>query len=658
MIKRIKLTNWKSHGETEMTFSNGVNALIGIMGSGKNSVMDAISFALYGTFPSLQSRRLLTDDIIMKRPQKRRQAAVELDFVADKSTYFIKRVITEGKGSQAEIRMNGDMLEVNPKGVTAVVEKALQMDYDLFSKAVYSEQNGLDNFLRIPKGQRMQHIDRMLKVDRFDTGREGAVSVINRLKQGREDKMKLLQEMESEGLAEKVNEVSKEIIGIKATLDDLAKRSEDAKKGIEQTSETIEKMEAIEKQLNDSKSLLEGIRGAKETVSKNIEKKITQGKETDLKRIGLELRDMHKKAKEIRESSESMKKQFYENETQVKIINENLDRLMAAGAACPTCDSEITEEKRMDLTDKRRKEILQLDNNRAELKKTTDEQTRLLEELETKIKEKDIEKDRIETIIKEIKELEGRIKELGLKEKEQLVKIAELEKVFEGVEFSKVREELQEKLSAEREMAVQIAALNDKLRDRDSRLNELNKRKSLMDNYKKELEKDGEIMSDLDSFVKALKTTQVQLRNEFLKTVNYIMDKIWPDLYPYDDFTGIRMVMDKDYILQLKETSGWVNVEGTASGGERSLAILALRIAFSMAFIPNLKWLILDEPTHNMDYNAIQHFSDILRDKIHHFAEQVFLITHEERISDGVTGSLYRLERDKSIMGPTKLKAG
>jgi len=37
------------------------------------------------------------------------------------------------------------------------------------------------------------------------------------------------------------------------------------------------------------------------------------------------------------------------------------------------------------------------------------------------------------------------------------------------------------------------------------------------------------------------------------------------------------------------------------------------------------------------------------------FAEQVFLITHEERISEGVTGNLYKLERNKELGEPTKV---
>ena len=65
MIEKVILRNWKSHLESEFTFSKGTNVLIGHIGSGKTSVLDAICFALFGTTPSLQSKKVKLDDIIM-----------------------------------------------------------------------------------------------------------------------------------------------------------------------------------------------------------------------------------------------------------------------------------------------------------------------------------------------------------------------------------------------------------------------------------------------------------------------------------------------------------------------------------------------------------------------------------------------------------------
>jgi len=169
MITKVKLNNWKSHLDSEFVFDKGVNCLVGTMGSGKSSIMHAISFALFGTFPFLQSRKVTLNDVIMKKPQKKTHSSVELEFVLNGNNYHVKRVIETDKGTtEAEIRENGRILDVSANGVTAEVERILQMDYELFSKAVYSEQDWIDYFLRIPKGQRMQHIDRMLKVDKFD----------------------------------------------------------------------------------------------------------------------------------------------------------------------------------------------------------------------------------------------------------------------------------------------------------------------------------------------------------------------------------------------------------------------------------------------------------------------------------------------------------
>lgn len=80
MITEVKLKNWRSHLDTEFNFSSGTNALLGRMGSGKSSTMDAICFAFFGTFPTLQSKKLKLDDIIMKKPVEKEKSEVEIIF--------------------------------------------------------------------------------------------------------------------------------------------------------------------------------------------------------------------------------------------------------------------------------------------------------------------------------------------------------------------------------------------------------------------------------------------------------------------------------------------------------------------------------------------------------------------------------------------------
>ncbi|MEM3012944.1 MAG: hypothetical protein QW084_06240, partial [Candidatus Hadarchaeales archaeon] len=63
--------------------------------------------------------------------------------------------------------------------------------------------------------------------------------------------------------------------------------------------------------------------------------------------------------------------------------------------------------------------------------------------------------------------------------------------------------------------------------------------------------------------------------------------------------------------------------------------------------------IVLDEPTHNLDAEAIQELARVLKDRLPSLVRQVLLITHEERLEAAVSGYLYRFSRDKDREGPT-----
>jgi DNA repair exonuclease SbcCD ATPase subunit len=174
---------------------------------------------------------------------------------------------------------------------------------------------------------------------------------------------------------------------------------------------------------------------------------------------------------------------------------------------------------------------------------------------------------------------------------------------------------------------------------------------------REEIRKLDALIKNLKIFEKALEQTQVELRSEFVEAVNYAMNKLWPTLYPYQDFIGVKLSIEEgDYVLQLQERAGtFIGVDGIASGGERSLACLALRIAFSLVLAPQLRMLILDEPTANLDVKAISELATTLRERISEFVDQTFLITHQTELEDAVSGSAYRIERDKANDGETKI---
>ena len=173
----------------------------------------------------------------------------------------------------------------------------------------------------------------------------------------------------------------------------------------------------------------------------------------------------------------------------------------------------------------------------------------------------------------------------------------------------------------------------------------------------KSAEQIAEIAQKTAIFVNALKETQAELRNSLINSVNEAMHDIWQNIYPYGDFESTKIEIDElgNYEILVKQKDGpWNRVEGILSGGERSCVALAIRIAVSLVLTQNLSWLILDEPTHNLDSNTVARLSQMMKNHLPELVEQIFIITHDKEMELAANGSLYFLERDKDSNSPTK----
>ncbi len=784
MITKVRLKNWRSHLDSEFNFSSGTNALIGIMGSGKTSVMDAICFALFGTFPNLQSKKLKLDDIIMKKPVEQNKAEVEVFIQLNASTYSIKRIIEKEKGTTySEIKENDKLIESpNAQRVTEAIEKILKVNYELFSKAIYSEQNALDYFLTIPKGQRMRKIDELLMIDRFEKARAGSVSLVNKIAERKIAKQSVVDQTDVRELEKIISESRITIAQMEEQKNELKQERErivfDKKRielevaGLRTVKDSLELLKrdeqglnsAIEETQNYLNSLEISLKGqSKET----IEQSLKEHKE-NLWKTEKEFRESRKKYEELSSSLselnaksnflkkdriERLEQQFknklaikqeaehiisltgdaqeqlkqrqsllektledvHELTTRIKDLEDVVNQLSSVQGKCPVCDSVLTDERKNllleqkqlmikklanELEDAKEKrmlsekeladlektaerlsemmmEIKDLDSVKKELEdsiKLFEESSRLAAEtsnqldsmkkeveiLEDALRESTNEKQRMEILFlqsEDRREKMLRLEEL-MKRKDRIGgQIKELEGKLAGKDLTDMEDKLRTFIGREKETEAQINGLDKLVTEKQNRMNEQEQVYKIAMKDKEEIRKLDALIKNLKIFEKALEQTQMELRSEFVEAVNYAMNKLWSTLYPYQDFVGMKLNIDEgDYVLQLQERAGsFVGVDGIASGGERSIACLALRIAFSLVLAPQLKWLVLDEPTHNLDAKALEDFTNTLRERIGEFVDQVFIISHNPGIENAITGHAYRLERNKSTDSPTRV---
>ncbi len=658
MITRLVLKNWRSHEESAFEFAKGTNVLVGPMGAGKSATMDAISFALFGTFPNVQNRKIKLDDIIMSKPTPKSKASVELTFKIDNNSYLIKRVLERGKGVTTSELRRGDTLVEGPqtKRTTEKICELLKMNYDLFSRAVYAEQNNIDYFLEIPKGQRKDRIDELLNINKFELARKNLGTVINRLRDRTEEKQRFVSEIKE---IDNIPKLEAEI-GEKKRLRDKKKLVvEDFQKQRLAASTEHSTLAKKKKEYDGLKTKIEGLRAVTERDSNSIED--CKKKLNSIKVI----LDIDKKIGDSKISLENIRKDIEDKKStkkslamHVSHIEESVVKIGEGKEKCPVCDSDISGHKKDELLQRRGEdkretlkkieeidvEVLELDRERRNL----DENIELLQKNSDQVKRITDDKTKLEGELeknrKSLTELAGTLQKLDYderREKSVYEKLKEVEKNLAVVE----REQY---------------SLTEIIGEKEERLAELTKiQKELLDT-RNEIIYLQKTVGSFETLQNVLQNVQSSLRQEFTDTTNMALSDIWAKIYPYKDYVDLKLNVDEsgDYILQMKTKSGeWQNVEGITSGGERSCACLALRIALSFVLARNLSWLVLDEPTHNLDKKAISELSKILRDDLPQIVEQIFVITHEPELEKAASGFLYRLERNKGEDEPTRVNA-
>ena len=745
MISKIRLKNWQTHIDSSFVFSEGINALLGVMGSGKSSVLDAISFAFFGTFPAVQKRRIKLEDVVTDLFTRHETTEVYLEFEKDGKAYSISRKIERKRGTSiSELRCEGKLME-SPASqrVTERIEKILGIDYTMFAQVIYCEQNRLDQFLQIPRGQRMKKIDELLKIDRFETARSNIISLKNRMQRTakdierqtvslknmieskrpedmREDIGKI--EIKIEAFQRRLEEIKKSKDILRQELDILEKKKKIYDKQKERQISVASRISQIKEELNNysntekiesytiefietQASRLDAALKKQKSLEKDVavledrirtyEQQLKKEKESmeTLDKGRPKLRQLEKAEKELEQLNTDLGKLLKEEATiQSKIEDsiKSIDALEKADANCPTCDTRLDTEKKSAILKKKKDEITSLENSLVIANKemsTTKEDIRKKEEekkdcmkyinVERDIAEKSVQIKKIEAEQKELKEkyedsmsvfspekikkIEEEIRRFEitktilrhiyekrtLEEEEKQLKIDAEELRFSPDEFDRKTKEFiaQDKLfSTDSEKLKSLGAL---YTEKKNSLKLVDEQAALIRENENKSEHIENIIPELEKFRTVLESTQIMLRERFIESINDIMEDLWVSVYPYSDYTGIRISVEEgDYILQLKNMeSKWMNVEGTVSGGERMTAVLVLRIAMTIVLTPNMKMLLLDEPTHNLDRKAVEELAETLRNKVSGIVEQVFLITHDEAMEGAVTGKLYRLKR-------------
>ena len=163
----FKKVRWKNFMSTGNVFSevdlqrSRTNLIVGTNGSGKSTILDALTFSLFGKPFRKISKSMLVNSVNEK------DTMVEIEFSIGKSEYKIIRGI---KPNKFEIYCNGQKWNEESKVVDQqknLEQNVLKMNFKSFTQIVVLGSSTFVPFMRLPGAQRREIIEDILDIQVF-----------------------------------------------------------------------------------------------------------------------------------------------------------------------------------------------------------------------------------------------------------------------------------------------------------------------------------------------------------------------------------------------------------------------------------------------------------------------------------------------------------
>ncbi len=242
ILSSLQMENYKKFQNYTLDFVEGLTGIIGRNGSGKSTIFDAITFALYGDV------RGEKETIRYAKAGEKETVSVTLDFEIDGMEY---RVVRELRGkaltAKAKLYKDGDeLLSDGAKEVTSQITQLIGMNKEAFMHTVFASQKELTALSGLKSEERKKIIRKLLgleKIDKIEQEIRSKLTDLNRdIKSYAEI---LLSDAEVKALEEEKKAKSKEAERLQKEVDDVVKNFESKRKEVDALEKALKALQVL-----------------------------------------------------------------------------------------------------------------------------------------------------------------------------------------------------------------------------------------------------------------------------------------------------------------------------------------------------------------------------------------------------------------------------
>lgn len=684
MITSIELGNFISHFETKLDFEDGVTVFVGHNGAGKSSIIDAITFALFGEHTRKSNKSLIR--------RGTSQAYVKVRFTSQSKTYEATRKIdskgtmsaqfVELQGEQEIVRAAGERKQFG-ESTTHEIESTLGLDFQKLKVASIVQQGELSSIIKAKPKEFKELLNAIIGIDKLDLASENLKGVQKNFRQTIYKKFGY-DDTHIPMLTKELEEKHQEIKNSEPQKLELQYRKETKAKELELLQKKVDSdsaKESILRQIDERKmEFTKYVRDAILAIQKNISEKERKIKDCQgCFDIAQKKDELESKLHSIKLEIENTRTKIQECETQKTILHEHqklAKKLQLQDGKCPVCDSHVDKLRPVfqveHLKEEHEKMVLQiksLDAQRHELQqleKETLEASKKAAAAKATLDAHAIQRaDQLGAILQEVETQKAQIQKIplvittsgGLLEASEIdsharilyEKIETLQKViigFDPTEFARLKSELESKKKEQSKLDQEYGAITEKIAHATQRTEKLGTILQELGHVKEYLGKideiqdivynrDGPVATSLRSW--ALSTISAK-SSDYLAMLNTKIHRI--------------MLSEKarDISITCYSKNTLIDID-SLSGGEQVSVALALRLGMAhLLGSSNLNFVILDEPTTHLDserrrslVRVLSQLSNITNGTTGPL--QFIIITHDAEIfEDSSVEKIYKFE--------------